>query len=227
MITPSRSGPKQRSLSSSLSFDLRNLYDDQRGTIAVMTGLCASSSCRLYCARYRRRIVAGCAAVDAGRKPTRPLIPPRSPIATAAEPATLPRQRESRHRKDLSTAKIRRDGRCRTSRQHRAVTPATQRQSEVVIQRAASREVILKAFSCRAIPWSAPAPSPPRYRALPAMLSLSATASQAVEFNSKFFEVSTRLHAMSYPIRTPLTRSTWSGAARSRCPAWLPWVVSR
>ena len=43
MITPSRSGPNKRSLSSSLSFDLRNLYDDQRGTIAVMTGLCAAA----------------------------------------------------------------------------------------------------------------------------------------------------------------------------------------
>ena len=43
MITPSRSGPKKRSFSNSLSFDLRNLYDDQRGTIAVMTGLCAAA----------------------------------------------------------------------------------------------------------------------------------------------------------------------------------------
>ena len=43
MITPSRSGPKKRSFSSALSFDLRNLYDDQRGTIAVMTGLCAAA----------------------------------------------------------------------------------------------------------------------------------------------------------------------------------------
>ena len=43
MITPCRSGPKKRSFSSALSFDLRNLYDDQRGTIAVMTGLCAAA----------------------------------------------------------------------------------------------------------------------------------------------------------------------------------------
>jgi Flp pilus assembly protein TadG len=43
MITPIQSGPKKSLFSSSLSFGLRNLCNDQRGTIAVMTGLCATA----------------------------------------------------------------------------------------------------------------------------------------------------------------------------------------
>jgi len=41
MITPSPSGPKKRFFPNSLSFGVRNFCNDQRGTIAVMTGLCA------------------------------------------------------------------------------------------------------------------------------------------------------------------------------------------
>src|SRR5260370_23230750 len=36
-------GPKKRLFSSALSLGLRNLRNDQRGTIAVMTGLCATA----------------------------------------------------------------------------------------------------------------------------------------------------------------------------------------
>src|SRR5579864_7749596 len=43
MITPVQSGPKKSLFSSSLSFGLRNLCNDQRGSIAVMTGLCATA----------------------------------------------------------------------------------------------------------------------------------------------------------------------------------------
>src|SRR5579864_1428844 len=50
MITPSRSGPKKRVFADSLSFGVRNFCNDQRGTIAVMTGLCGT-------------VIAGCAAL--------------------------------------------------------------------------------------------------------------------------------------------------------------------
>ena len=43
MIAPIQSGPKKSLFSSSLSFGLRNLCNDQRGSIAVMTGLCATA----------------------------------------------------------------------------------------------------------------------------------------------------------------------------------------
>jgi Flp pilus assembly protein TadG len=43
MITPIQSGPKQGLFSSALSLGLRNLRRDQRGTIAVMTGLGAAA----------------------------------------------------------------------------------------------------------------------------------------------------------------------------------------
>jgi Flp pilus assembly protein TadG len=43
MITPTRSGPKKRFFSSALSLGLRNLWNDQGGTIAIMTGLCATA----------------------------------------------------------------------------------------------------------------------------------------------------------------------------------------
>jgi hypothetical protein len=43
MITPTQGGPKKCFFSSTLSFDLRILRNDQRGTIAIMTALCATA----------------------------------------------------------------------------------------------------------------------------------------------------------------------------------------
>ena len=60
---------------------------------------------------------------------------------------------------------------------------------EVIIQQPRSRGYS-QTFSCRTIPWSAPAPSP-RWLSSPAcMLALSATASQAVEFNGSLSFIS-------------------------------------
>src|SRR5260370_31116294 len=43
MIAPTQGGPKKCFVSSALSLGLRDLWNDQRGTIAVMTGLCATA----------------------------------------------------------------------------------------------------------------------------------------------------------------------------------------